>query len=78
MVIGEEEGWFVTMIHPGSKPMCIGRLPEKEVIEKLAENVPLTKDDLIDLELWMKYHFGVDEFKPKEKKPRKPRVKKET
>lgn len=70
--IDNEEGWFVTMQRPGAEnAICIGMLPEAEVVQRLAENPPLTQDDLIDLELWIKHHFQVDEFKPKEKKTRK-------
>src|SRR3979490_654441 len=67
--IGEEEGWFAFMQRPGiEKAICVGRLPEAEIIKLLKENPLLTQDDLIDLELWMAHHFQVDEFKPKEKK----------
>ncbi len=77
-VIGDDEGWFTFMQRPDSeKAMCIGRLPEAEVMKLIAENPPLTQDDLIDLELWIKHHFQVDEYVPKERKPRKPRAKKE-
>jgi hypothetical protein len=77
--IEDEEGWFAFTQRPGvEKAICIGRLPEREVVKKLAENPLLTQDDLIDLELWMAHHFQIDEFKPKEKKFRKPRTKKET
>lgn len=69
--VGDEQGWFVFMTRPGDeRALCIGRVPEDEVVKKLKENPPLQKDDLIDLELWMA-HGGLDQFKPKEKKVRK-------
>jgi hypothetical protein len=76
-IIGDEEGWFAFMQHPGSeKAMCIGILPEAEVKKLITENPPLTEDDLIDLEMWM-LRGGLDAYAPREKKSRKPRVKKE-
>lgn len=71
-IVSDEEGWFAFMQRPGAeKTMCIGMLPEAKVIELIAENPPLAQDDLIDLELWMKHHFQIDAYKPKEKKTRK-------
>jgi hypothetical protein len=63
--IGEVEGWFAWMTRPGEKEMCIGRIAESEVLDKISHNLPLTQDDLIDLELWIK-SGGLD-IQPKEK-----------
>ena len=64
--LGDDEGWFVWMTRPGQPEFCVGRLDEREVVEKLAENPALTSDDFIDLELWLK-HGGLDVYQPRKK-----------
>lgn len=62
--IGEDEGWWAWMTRPGGTEICIGRVPEEEVIKKMESNHPLTQDDLIDLELWIK-SGGLDQYQPR-------------
>jgi hypothetical protein len=62
--IGDVEGWFAWVTKPGEKEICIGRVPESEVVNRIESNRPLTQDDLIDLELWIK-SGGLD-IQPKE------------
>lgn len=61
---GDDEGWFVFQTRPGYPEICIGRVTEDEVEEKVMENPPLTQDDLIDLMLWMN-SGGLDEYQPR-------------
>lgn len=54
--VGDLEGWFVFKQNPGDpKFFCKGTATEGEV-EKviIAQPKPLTDDDLIDLQVWMK------------------------
>ena len=76
--LGDDRGWFAWLTRPGYKEVCVGRISEQELAKALKEAPPpLGQDDLIDLELWLQ-HDGLDEYKPKVKKIRKPRTKKET
>lgn len=54
--IAGEEGWFAWVRRANSEEyFCVGKIPEPQLIEKLTSNPnPLTEDDYIDLELWMK------------------------
>ena len=66
--LGDDEGWFAWVTRPGQKEFCIGRITEKEILEKLTNNPPpLDQDDLIDLELWID-HGGLELYSPKKDK----------
>ena len=65
--LGDDEGWFVWMTRPGMLEICIGRADEAEVLKKITEHPPLTQDDLIDLELWIK-SGGLDQYQPRKEK----------
>ncbi len=53
--LGGAQGWFAWVTKPGQHEICIGRIAEEDLNKKLQEiPTPLTQDDLIDLELWMK------------------------
>lgn len=62
--IATDEGWFVWRTAPGQIEICIGKTTEEEVAKAIAENPPLTQDDLIDLELWM-IHGGLETYQPR-------------
>lgn len=62
--IANDQGWYVWTTRPGQIEICIGRMEEEEIIERLDANPPLTQDDLIDLELWMS-HGGLDQYQPR-------------
>lgn len=63
--LGDDEGWFAWMTRPGQIEICVGRVLASEVIERITKNPPLTQDDLIDLELWIK-SGGLDRYKPRQ------------
>lgn len=62
--LGDDEGWWAWMTRPGGAEICIGRVSQEEIVERLKDNPPLTQDDYIDLELWIK-SGGLDEYQPR-------------
>lgn len=65
--VGDDEGWWTWMTRPGGLEVCIGRLSEEEVRERIESNPPLTQDDLIDLELWIN-SGGLQQYEPRKEK----------
>ncbi len=67
--IAGEEGWFAWIKRPDSKEhFCVGKVSEKELIQKLESNPPpLNDDDLIDLNLWIN-HGGLEAYTPRKKR----------
>lgn len=62
--LDDDEGWFAWITRPGQVEFCVGKVSEQELIDRIERNPPLTSDDLIDLELWMK-SGGLDQYQPK-------------
>lgn len=70
--IAGEEGWFAWIRRPNSEEyFCVGKILPSDLIRRLEEiPPPLSTDDLIDLELWIK-NGGLDQYKPKRTRRKK-------